>query len=82
MSLPIHKREFDIFLSYAHKDEQFVAELYRWLTEAAGLSVWYDGREFGGGSHLATDLQHAIERCRGILLVASDESLARGWVKK
>lgn len=81
MSLPIHKREFDIFLSYAHKDEQFVAELYRWLTEAAGLSVWYDGREFGGGSHLATDLQHAIERCRGILLVASDESLARGWVK-
>jgi len=81
MTLPINRREFDMFLSHAHKDETFVAELDSWLTQKAGFRVWYDARELGGGSLLATDLQTAIERCRGILLVASNESLDRGWVK-
>jgi hypothetical protein len=81
MTLPLHKRDFDFFLSHAHKDHDFVTSLYRWLTEKAGFSVWYDARELAGGALLATDLQVAIERCRGTLLVASDESLSRGWVK-
>jgi len=81
VSLPIHKREFDFFLSHAHKDAALVAELDRWMTEKAGFSVWYDARELAGGALLATDLQRAIERCRGILLLASLESLERGWVK-
>jgi hypothetical protein len=80
MSLPIQRRDFDVFLSHAHKDAAFVAQLHLWLT-TAGLRVWYDARELAGGALLATDLQAAIERCRGILLVASEESLARGWVK-
>jgi hypothetical protein len=80
MTLPIQKRDFDVFLSHAHNDAAFVSVLDRWLT-TAGLRVWYDHRELAGGALLATDLQAAIERCRGILLVASDESLARGWVK-
>jgi hypothetical protein len=81
MTLPLNKRDFDIFLSHAHKDRTFVAMIDQWLTEKAGLRVWYDARELSGGALLATDLQSAIERCRGILLVASEESLARGWVK-
>lgn len=81
MTLPIHKRDFDVFLSHAHKDVAFVSQLDGWLTQTAGFSVWYDARELSGGSLLATDLQRAIERCRGALLVASDESLERGWVK-
>jgi len=80
MTLPIQRRDFDVFLSHAHKDASFVSQLDRWLTNA-GLRVWYDARELAGGALLATDLQAAIERCRGILLVASGESLARGWVK-
>jgi TIR domain-containing protein len=81
MSLPVNKRDFDIFLSHAHKDAVFVSELDRWLTEKAGFSVWFDSRELGGGALLATDLQKAIERCRGMLLIASAESVSRGWVK-
>ncbi len=80
MGLPLNKRDFDIFLSHAHKDRPFVESLDRWLTEKAGLRVWYDARELSGGSLLATDLQGAIERCRGILLIASQDSLDRGWV--
>lgn len=81
MPLPINKREFDLFLSHAHKDHAFVSKLDHWLTQSAGLNVWYDARELGGGSLLATDLQRAIGRCRGVLIVASDEALERGWVK-
>lgn len=80
MSLPIQRRDFDVFLSHAHKDSAFVSRLDGWLT-SAGLRVWFDARELAGGAMLATDLQAAIERCRGIMLVASGESLARGWVK-
>jgi hypothetical protein len=81
MTLPIHKRDFDVFLSHAHKDATFVSQLDQWLSQKAGLTVWYDARELGGGALLATDLQTAIERCRSILLIASDEALTRGWVK-
>jgi hypothetical protein len=46
-----------------------------------GLPRLFDARELGGGALLATDLQKAIERCRGMLLIASEESVSRGWVK-
>lgn len=81
MSLPLNKRDFDIFLSHAHKDEQFVSGLYRWLTEKAGFSVWYDSRELSAGAKLATDLQRGIERCRSIFIILTEESVSRGWVK-
>ena len=88
MPSPLNRRDFDIFLSHAHSDETFVSELDQWLTEKVGFSVWYDARELSGGAllatdlqQLATDLQQAIERCRGVLLLASEESLSRGWVK-
>lgn len=80
MALPLNKRDHDIFLSYAHGDRPFVERLYRWLQDSAGLQAWWDDRDLAAGAMLATDLQRAIERCRAVLLVASDESLARGWV--
>jgi hypothetical protein len=81
MSLPLNKRDYDLFLSYAHSDRAFVESLYQWLRQSAGLQVWWDDRDMSAGALLATDLQKAIERCRAVLLVASDESLARGWVQ-
>ena len=77
----VHKRDFDIFLSHAHRDKKFVDFLDNWLTEFVGFNVWYDARELSGGALLATDLQKAINRCRGILLVATDTSMQKGWVK-
>ncbi|MEN9414557.1 MAG: hypothetical protein RLZ62_861 [Bacteroidota bacterium] len=81
MALPIAKRDFDIFLSHAHRDRRLVDYLDNWLSNFAGLKVWYDGRELSGGSLLATQLQNAIVRCRGILLVATKEAMSKGWVK-
>ena len=81
MTRSVHKRDYDIFLSHAHKDHEFVELLDNWLTEKVGLNVWYDARELSGGASLATDLQKGISRCRGLLLIASDEAMQKGWVK-
>ncbi|MGA2405869.1 MAG: toll/interleukin-1 receptor domain-containing protein [Bacteroidales bacterium] len=81
MSLPINKRDFDVFLSHAHTDHVFVEVLDRWLTEKAGMTVWYDSRELSGGAALATGLQKGIERCRAIIIVVTSDAFAHGWVK-
>jgi TIR domain len=81
MSSNVHKRDFDIFLSHAHNDKQFVDYLDNWLTEFVGFNVWYDSRELSAGALLASDLQKAIQRCRGILIVVTDIAMQKGWVK-
>jgi len=81
MNKNVNKRDFDIFLSHAHNDKDFVDYLDNWLTEFVGFNVWYDARELSGGSLLASDLQKAIQRCKGVLLVATDVAMQKGWVK-
>lgn len=81
MGLPLNQRDYDVFLSYAHAEKPFVQQLYGWLQDMAGLQVWWDCRDLSAGAPLATELQKGIGRCRAIVLVASDESLARGWVR-
>jgi len=81
MALPVEKRDFDVFLSHAHRDKGLVDFIDNLLSNVAGLKVWYDARELNGGSLLATDLQKAIIRCRGLLLVATSEAITKGWVK-
>jgi TIR domain len=81
MSVPVHRRNYDAFLSHAHVDHDFVEELYRWLGEVAGLNVWYDAKQMSGGDPIGGGLQKAIEDCRGVLLIASPEAIVRGWVQ-
>jgi hypothetical protein len=81
MALPVHRRQFDAFLSHAHSDRAFVDELYRWLGQIGGLNIWYDAKKMGGGEGIGSGLQGAIEACRGMLLIASPEAISRGWVK-
>src|SRR5271165_4301333 len=82
MSVPVGRRQFDAFLSYAHTDKVFTDALFRWLTEVAGLNIWYDARNMDGGAEIGTGLQNAIEQCRGILLLASAGAIRSGWVKR
>lgn len=82
MGLPVHRRQFDAFLSHAHADHAFVEELYRWLEKSAGLNIWYDAKRMTGGQGIRSGLQSAIEECRGVLLIASQEAITRGWVRE
>lgn len=81
MKNSVHKRDFDIFLSYASEDKSIADSIDNWLSEFAGFQVWYAPRELSGGSLLATDLQKAISRSRGIVIIATPNSVNKGWVK-
>jgi TIR domain len=80
MALPVHRRQFDAFLSHAHSDRAFVDALYRLIGEIAGLNIWYDAKKMVGGDAIGRGLRAAIEECRGLLLVGSPEALGSGWV--
>jgi hypothetical protein len=81
MNNTVHKRDFDIFLSYASEDRLIADSIDNWLSEFAGFQVWYAPRELSGGSLLATDLQKAISRSRGMIIIATQNSVNKGWVK-
>ena len=82
MPTPVPRRDFDAFLSHAHVDRAFVAQIYDWLTRVAGLEIWYDAKEMAGGTGIARGLNSAIEKCRGLIVVGSEDALKSGWVEK
>ena len=82
MTLPVHRRPFDAFLSHAHADRVFVDTLFQWLGNVCGLNIWYDAIKMSGGSAIGTGLQDAIKECRGLLLVGTPDAVKQGWVKR
>lgn len=80
MATPINQRPNDIFLSHSSKDKStFVDDLFRWLTLRAGYKVWYDPSLPSGG--LSTNLDEAIDTCRGAIVVLSESSVKSQWVR-
>ena len=82
MSNPVHKRKFFSFLSHAHADKAIVDQIESWLTNTAGLPVWYDSRYLPSGAKIASELGKAIEDCRSTIIVLSRRSVESGWVKE
>ncbi len=79
MSIPVHRRPYDFFISHAHRDGAIVRPLVDWLT-AAGLTVWFDERAMPGGTLFGLGLHEQIKRCRGIVVIVSKAAVASGWV--
>lgn len=80
---PVHKREYDVFLSHSSRDKKTAAdELYRWLAEIARIRVWYDSANIVGGDDLERVIQQGIIRSRAIMILLSQASQASEWVGK
>ncbi|MEQ1711104.1 MAG: toll/interleukin-1 receptor domain-containing protein [Hyphomicrobium sp.] len=80
MSTPINQRPNDVFLSHSSRDKDtFVDELFTWLTRRAGYKVWFDRGLASGG--ISTNLDDAIDTCRGAIVVLSENSTKSQWVK-
>lgn len=80
--LPVHKRKFHAFLSHAHADNKIVDNLNYWLSEAAGIPIWYDARNLLASAQIATELPKAIAQCRAMIIILSESSVASGWVQE
>jgi CYTH domain-containing protein len=71
--LPIRERKYQLFVSYAHEDREFVGALVKWLTRDAGLAVWQDERRLAASSPIVTALPEAIAN-------APEQEVEQGWL--
>jgi TIR domain-containing protein len=80
MGNPLNQRANNIFLSHSSRDKvDFVDGLYKWLTQQAGLKVWYDRGLVGG--LVSSNLDKAIDTCRSAVIVLSRNSVSSQWVE-
>jgi len=71
----------DLFLSYAHdEDDAFVARLYDLLRET-GRSVWWDQREMASRSlTVMQEIRDAIDGVERVVVVLGPRALASDYV--
>ena len=70
-----------VFLSYSHKDKEFVGYLTTKL-EKSGIGVWLDEKELRVGESLTQKLREAIDSVDFLVAVLSRASMRSGWVQK
>lgn len=70
-----------VFISYSRKDFSFVEQLAADL-EKAGVDVWYDKTDIGGGARWRVEIQNAIKNCQSVIVVLSPDSMASEWVDR
>ncbi len=80
--LPYQRRLFRAFLSHAHADKDFVDQLYRWLSVAAEIPIWYDAFNLSTSATISTVLASAIAQCQSMIIVLSKASIKSGWVEE
>jgi hypothetical protein len=68
-----------VFISYAHEDSDMVNQLRERLS-AAGLEVFLDTKDISWGGRISSDVQRALERAAGVVVVVSPASVKSQWV--
>jgi hypothetical protein len=80
--------EIDIYVSYAHADDEvvepFVNDLRSHLRIYAGtdLTLWTDRTNIAAGSNWQDELRNALGRARVMLAVLSPSYLRSEWTKR
>ncbi len=74
-----NQEEFDIFLSHATPDKEWVLTLAERL-EAFGLRVFVDSKEIAVGDNFVLRLSDGLERSRYMVLVLSSHTEGRPWI--
>ena len=69
-----------VFLSYSHKDEDFVKKLYRRLTRD-GVTCFFDKESIAWGTNWVIALEKGIDVCEVIILVLSPDFCQSEWAR-
>lgn len=73
--------EFDVFISYASEDREFVRGLAEELRDH-GIRVWYDEFALQVGDSLAGKIDEGLARSQFGVVVVSDDFLKKKWPQK
>jgi hypothetical protein len=69
-----------VFLSYSHKDQNFVEELYRRLTRD-GVNCFFDKESIIWGANWVDELEKGIDNCEFVMLTLSPDFCQSEWSK-
>lgn len=72
---------FDVFLSHAHDDIDFVRKLAEWL-RTCGFRVWLAEEQLVPGSRFRAGLEQGIRECRDLLAVLTPGYCTRPWTQR
>ncbi len=75
------ENKYDVFISYAHVDADWVHRLAENLHQA-GLDVFLDTWEIGPGDVVSHELDRGLEHARNGIVVVSPAALSRPWVQE
>lgn len=70
----------NLFLSYSRKDESKARRFTEWL-ERQGHDVWRDEEDIGGGSSFSLEIEKALKKCDGVVVLWSADSVQSAWVR-
>ncbi len=79
--MPGKTYEFDVFISYSHKDAEWVTDILLPRLEKTGLKVCIDNRDFIAGETTLLNMQESIKKSRRILLVLTPNWVRSRWTK-
>lgn len=74
--------EYDVFVSYSHRDTEWVTGQLVARLKAAGLRVFIDYEELLPGQHLTSLLVRAIKQSRQIVVVLSPSWCKSAWCNR
>lgn len=75
------KQEFDVFISYASEDKDFVEKLAKQI-EIAGFKVWYDSFQIGWGQDLRPAIDNGLKNSRyGIVILSKSFLKKKKWTE-
>jgi hypothetical protein len=71
----------DVFISYSHKDQDWVSTTLLPKLEEHGFSVMIDCRDFQTGSFSVEEMQRGVLQSRHLLLVLTPAYVISEWTK-
>jgi hypothetical protein len=74
-----NKYDYDAFISHAVEDKIPIANELCAKLEAAGLKIWYSGKELGVGDSIEKTIQNGLNRSRYGIVIFSPTYLAKNW---
>jgi hypothetical protein len=69
-----------IFISYSHKDKDFVGILAENL-QRVGHNVWWDTTDIQSGDEISDEITNAIASSKYVIVVLTPDSVKSKWVK-
>lgn len=76
------EQKYDIFISYSRQDKDKVLPIVEQIKNKVGVDCWIDMTGIESGEQFEDTIITAIDKCKIVLFMLSDNSLESDWTKR